>query len=141
MKEDKISDAVAQFVQRRMDDMLADAMLLGSGNLYTSNLAVPSEPLTLASIERTIKALGPPPPPRSGQIIESVHMVDRHEDWSKARSPSRTRRRMRYNAARIYTSYTPKKSAFRMPDGSLVMHPAMAALFCAIQPLTDERRP
>jgi hypothetical protein len=63
---------------------------------------------------------------REGHILESSLMVDLVEDWSKARSPSRTRRRMRYNAARIRT-YVPQTHALRMPDGTLVMHPAMAA--------------
>lgn len=84
--------------------------------------------MTLGKLSEAIdrvKALGhaPPSPVR---IVESVHMVDRHEDWSNVRSPSRTRRRMRYNACRIYT-YTPKREAFAPPDGAVVMHPVMAA--------------
>lgn len=120
-------DAVAReavaAMTRRIEDQFVEAML--GGSTFTSNISEPSEPLTAASILKTMKSLGPPPLPRAGHIIESAYMVDRHEDWSRARSPSRTRRRMRYNAGRIYT-YTPKKEALRMPDGSLVMHPAMA---------------
>jgi len=104
---------------RRMDDMILGMM--------TSNMTPPepSNPLSFDKLNRMIADLGSPPPPRLGQIVESVHMVDCHEDWSKVRSPSRTLRRMRHNASRIYT-YAPKKEALQMPDGSLVMHPVMA---------------
>jgi hypothetical protein len=93
----------------------------------TSNVPQPDPgPLTLSKLQTAMQLLAAcrqaPPPVR---IVESVHMVDQHEDWSKARSPSRTRRRMRYNAARILT-YTPKKEAYQLPTGELVMHPTMA---------------
>jgi hypothetical protein len=88
----------------------------------------PSAPLNMASVLKMIQDAGPPPPPKLGKIIESVHYVERHEDWSKARSPSRTKRRMRHNATRIYT-YTPRKDAMQLPDGSLVMHPVTARHF------------
>jgi hypothetical protein len=102
-----------------MDRMLFSAM--------SSTVEPPraSEPFNMAAALKMIQDAGPPPPPRLGKIIESAHYVERHEDWSKVRSPSRTKRRMRHNAARIYT-YTPKKGAMQLPDGSLVMHPVTA---------------
>lgn len=120
---------IAEELSRRMESLLMGAM--------TNQLPkrVQGEPFSFAMLKRTMDALGPPPPPRVGQIIESIHMVDRHEDWSNVRSPSRTLRRMRYNASRIYT-YTPKKEALQMPDGSLVMHPVMAA---QLRKLTDQQ--
>lgn len=124
MSDDPIGDVVKRRIAASMDRMLMDAML---GATYTTSTTKQQEPLTLAKIEETVRSLGPPPPPKAGRIIESAEMVDRFEDWSKARSPSRTRRRMKYNAHRIYT-YKPKSSAYQMPDGSLVMHPVMADL-------------
>lgn len=121
----KMADADS-YMQARMraimDRMVTDAMLA-----CTSNVApAPQEPMTLAKLSATIAAMkAPAPKPNAGKIVESVEMVDRFEDWSKARSPSRTRRRMKYNAHRIY-SYKPKTYALQMPDGSLVMHPVMA---------------
>lgn len=86
-------------------------------------------PLTFAKLQSAMQLLADmPPAPPPVRIVESVHMVDQHEDWSKARSPSRTRRRMRYNAARIVT-HTPKKEAYQLPTGELVMHPKMAREF------------
>lgn len=107
---------------RRFDQMAMDRLM---GASTTNSVASGTGPLTLEKLNNVLKDLGPPLPRRNGAIIESTYMVDRFEDWSKARSPSRTRRRMRYNAARIYT-YKPKTSALLMPDGSFVMHPVAA---------------
>lgn len=69
------------------------------------------------------------------RIVESVLMVDRHEDWSRVRSPSRARRRMKYGHPQNIRYYdVPKKEALQM-GGTLVMHPLMAAkLRRAVQP-------
>lgn len=58
------------------------------------------------------------------RIIEDLNMVDAVEDWSEVRSPARARRRRKRGfRQRIKTAWTPKKVAYRLPDGSLVMHP------------------
>jgi len=106
---------------KRFDKMVWDAM--------TSNIE-PSErfgAFSMAHLQLAMLSLPKGPAmPAMAKIVESVHMVDRVEDWSNVRSPSRTKRRMRYNAHRVFR-YTPKREAIQMPDGSLVMHPAMAA--------------
>lgn len=111
-------DEIAREFGRRLDKMCLDAM--------TSN--VPTEPqrgLCMADLQFGLIVAGNPRP-NVGKIIESIHMTDRVEDWSRVRSPSRTLRRMRYNAHRVYT-YKPKQEAMMLPDGSMVMHPAVAA--------------
>ena len=62
-------------------------------------------------------------------IVESLEMVDQVEDWSRVRSPSRARRRLRYgHKQNIRIVYVPKKEAFWADNGrTLVMHPVMAA--------------
>lgn len=56
--------------------------------------------------------------------IEDLNMVDAVEDWSEVRSPSRARRRRKRGfRQRIKTIWVPKKVAYKLPDGSLVMHP------------------
>jgi hypothetical protein len=60
------------------------------------------------------------------QIVESWLMVDRHEDWSRVRSPSRAIRRMKYGHPQNIRYYdVPKKEAMQK-GGTLVMHPEMA---------------
>jgi hypothetical protein len=95
--------------------------------LMTANMppAEPQRPLCMADLQYAMATM-PKPRPNVGKIIESVHMVEQFEDWSKVRSPSRTKRRMRYNGSRIYKQ-KPKTGAYQMPDGSLVMHPTEAA--------------
>ncbi len=63
------------------------------------------------------------------RIIESAAMVDTVDDWSKARSPSRTLRRMRYNAARIRT-YKPKTEALQMPWPKSSIVPTYHCFWC-----------
>ncbi len=62
------------------------------------------------------------------RIIESKQLVDRNEDWSRVRSPSRARRRMRQgHRQNIIVTYTPKTIAYHMPhENAVVMHPDMA---------------
>jgi hypothetical protein len=73
------------------------------------------------------------------RIIESFHMVDPVEDWSRVRSPARAARRRKKHRQNIRTIYVPKKEAFQMPDGSLVMHPEMArALRDAVKPAAPQ---
>ena len=111
-------DEIARRIQRKFEQQALDLM--------TSNVA-PSETqgaFCMAHLQYALATM-PKPRPNAGKIIESVHMVDCFEDWSDVRSPSRTLRRMRYNASRVYT-YKPKPGAYQMPDGSLVMHPAEA---------------
>ena len=58
------------------------------------------------------------------RIIEDLNMVDPVEDWSGVRSPARARRRRKRGyRQRIKTIWVPKKVAYRLPDGSIVMHP------------------
>lgn len=113
----KAFDQLAARIERQMMDSLLGAC--------TSAVPQAQEPFTFDKLLAAVESLGPPPPPNAGRIVESAAMVDRFEDWSKVRSPSRTRRRMKYNAHRIYT-YKPKTYALQLPDGSLVMHPVMA---------------
>lgn len=61
------------------------------------------------------------------RIIERPDMVDPVEDWSRVRSPSRARRRMKAgHPQHMRIIYVPKKEAYQMGN-TLVMHPVMAA--------------
>ena len=62
------------------------------------------------------------------RIIESWHMVDRTEDWSRVRSPSRAARRLRRGYRQnIKITETPKKEAISSDGGlTLIIHPEMA---------------
>lgn len=57
------------------------------------------------------------------KLIQSDHMVDQVEDWSKVRSPSRAKRRRAKHKQNIVVSYVPRKDFFKLPDGTLVAHP------------------
>lgn len=83
---------------------------------------------------RLREALAGPPRPLPGppnlmlplggvRIIEDRNMVER---VLYPRSPGRARRRMRLGHPQHY-AMRPRKTAYRLPDGSMVMHPAMAA--------------
>lgn len=110
-------------LRRRLDKMMLDAI----GGCTTSNVPPPEQrPFTMADLQWAMIQLGKPRGPPPVKIVESIYMTDEIIDWSLARSPSRTKRRMRYNAARL-RRYVPKKEAVQLPDGSLVMHPATAA--------------
>lgn len=62
------------------------------------------------------------------KIISSPEMVDGpFEDWSRVRSPGRARRRRHKHRQNIRLYYTPKPEFIRLPNGTLVGHPAMVA--------------
>lgn len=62
----------------------------------------------------------------SMRIIEDPSLVDAIEDWSRVRSPSRARRRLRYgHRQNIDIVGVPKKDVFQIGD-TFVMHPAIA---------------
>jgi hypothetical protein len=65
------------------------------------------------------------------QIVESWKMVDRTEDWSRVRSPSRAERRRRLgHRQNIDIRETSKKEAITIDGGrTYIMHPVMAAEF------------
>jgi len=59
----------------------------------TTNAAATDNVFTLAKLEEAmakIRALGPLPP----VIRESAFLTERHEDWSRVRSPGRAARRL-----------------------------------------------
>lgn len=61
-------------------------------------------------------------------IVESLLMVEKVEDWSKVRSPSRARRRLRQgHPQNIIIRHVPRKDAITM-DGGITyhMHPETA---------------
>jgi len=69
------------------------------------------------------------PNPYDGvRIIEDITLTDMVEDWSKVRSPSRARRRLRQgHRQNIRFLQVPKKRAFSIDGGrTLIMHPEMA---------------
>jgi hypothetical protein len=62
------------------------------------------------------------------RIVESLHMVDHVEDWSRVRSPSRAARRRRNgHRQNIVTVAVPKRHAISIDGGrTLIMHPEIA---------------
>ncbi len=61
------------------------------------------------------------------RIIENDLLTVLAEDWSKVRSPSRAKRRLKQgHRQRIRHYYRPDPKAYKLPDGTVVMHPAMA---------------
>lgn len=63
--------------------------------------------------------------PNAGCIIENIHMVaGPFEDWSRVRSPSRAKRRRAKHRQNIRLYYTPRKDFLKLPDGTMVGHPA-----------------
>lgn len=65
------------------------------------------------------------------RITENPTMLDRHEDWSRVRSPSRALRRMRYgHRQNITVTYSPSKQVLQFGD-MFVMHPVTARAFRA----------
>lgn len=68
-----------------------------------------------------------PAEPNMGKIIESVYCADQVADYSGCRSPSRAARRYRRGIrGRVKIVSVLWKHAHKLPDGSLVMHPATA---------------
>ena len=59
------------------------------------------------------------------KIIESIHMTEPFEDWSRVRSPGRARRRLRLGYRQnIVHRKVPRKDAVSMDGGrTYVMHP------------------
>ena len=65
------------------------------------------------------------------RIVESLHMVETIEDWSKVRSPSRAvRRRKQGHRQNIVVRHVPRKDAISIDGGrTFMVHPeAMKAL-------------
>lgn len=77
---------------------------------------------SLLEISRKIRDI--PPQPR---FVESWDMVDRVEDWSRVRSPSRARRRLKYGYPQNITiRHVPKKDAISFDGGkTYYVHPQM----------------
>jgi hypothetical protein len=64
----------------------------------------------------------------SVRIIEDIRMTDPVEDWSLVRSRSRGERRRRQgHRQNVRIIHVPKREAMKLPDGTLVLHPAVAA--------------
>jgi len=65
------------------------------------------------------------------RIIESLHMVKTVEDWSRVRSPSRARRRMKQgHRQNVVTRHVPRTDAITMDNGATyLMHPETAKEF------------
>lgn len=62
------------------------------------------------------------------RIIESEYCSDVVLDFSRCRSPSRARRRLlRGIQGNVQRTRKPWTYAHQLPDGSLVMHPSVAA--------------
>jgi hypothetical protein len=62
------------------------------------------------------------------RIVENVHLVETVEDWSAVRSPSRARRRQAQgHRQNIRTVTRPMRAAIKGADGTLYVHPAVAA--------------
>jgi len=62
------------------------------------------------------------------RIIESLHMTETVEDWSRVRSPSRAARRLRQGYRQnIRVLQLPRKEAISTDGGrTLIMHPELA---------------
>lgn len=59
------------------------------------------------------------------RVIESLEMVDSVEDWSRVRSPSRARRRMRQGYRQnVVVTVTPKQEVLMLGD-TMVAHPVI----------------
>lgn len=60
------------------------------------------------------------------RVVESLHMTRDVEDWSRVRSPSRAKRRLRYgHPQNIRLIKVPRMDAMRFGD-QIVMHPEAA---------------
>lgn len=58
-------------------------------------------------------------------ITSNLLMIGPFEDWSQVRSHGRAARRRKLgHPQRIRIYYKPNPNAMKLPDGSLVMHPA-----------------
>jgi len=65
------------------------------------------------------------------RIVEDRNLVDYVEDWSKVRSPSRARRRLKRGFAQnIQMSAVARQQVYSLDGGrTLVMHPDVARAF------------
>lgn len=63
----------------------------------------------------------------SVKIVESVYMTEVIEDWTRVRSPSRAKRRMRYGHRQNIQYHTvPRRDVISLDGGrTLVCHPAV----------------
>jgi hypothetical protein len=76
------------------------------------------------------------------RIVESWLMVERIEDWSGVRSPSRARRRLKRGfPQRIVIREVPKKEAISIDGGrTYYMHPITARALREALPLSSQDR-
>lgn len=74
------------------------------------------------------------------RVVESWLMVERIEDWSGVRSPSRARRRLKRGfPQRIVIREVPKKEAISIDGGiTYYMHPVAARALRDALPLASE---
>jgi hypothetical protein len=98
--------------------------------------------ITLADIKRSMEFVPKRKPGDfNGEIIESWHMVDTHEDWSRVRSPGRARRRRFKHRQNIRVYTTPKPDLYKLPDGTMVGHPqTVRALYARISDGMQQRQ-
>jgi hypothetical protein len=63
------------------------------------------------------------------RIVKDIHMTDVVEDWSRVRSPSRARRRLRYgHPQNVVFRNVPKKDVFYLEGGNVIVgHPETIA--------------
>lgn len=78
-------------------------------------------PEQIVQWKKQLVALGPP----GLAIRTSYHLTEPYEDWSKVRSPSRARRRMKHgHRQRVNYMQRPARKAFQI-NGEIWMHPEM----------------
>jgi hypothetical protein len=88
----------------------------------TTNAAATDNVFTLAKLEEAmakIRALGPLPP----VIRESAFLTERHEDWSRVRSPGRAARRLQQGHRQNIDLHQAPMSGGLLLDGVLYVHP------------------
>ena len=89
----------------------------------------PAEPLTIEKMRDAMALLNKVPPPMP-RIVESALMVEDGEPYEKPRTwkerlftrPWRPLKAMRWVMPKV-----PRSGAIQLPDGTLVMHPTVAA--------------
>ncbi len=106
-------------------DGLVSAALFGTAATNTA----PAEPLTIEKMRAAMALLNklPPPMPR---IVESALMVEDGEPYEKPRTWKErlfTRPWRPLKATRWVMPQVPRSGAIQLPDGTLVMHPTVAA--------------
>ena len=74
------------------------------------------------------------------KIVASDHLTEPYEDWSRVRSPSRARRRMKRGCRQnIERGRRPARSALQMGD-TLYMHPATIQLLQQVLKRRQDKR-